>query len=130
MWRLLSHLVLLATASASLVISEVADKGAAGACDGEEWIELHNNGAAAAPLNGLILHDDQGAADEDALALGGSLGAGEYLLLCRKADFEFKIGGSDTVSLSLNDTVVDASVIGWPSPTGRVKTPTSSSTER
>ncbi len=28
MWRLLSHLVLLATASGSLVISEVADKGA------------------------------------------------------------------------------------------------------
>ena len=43
---LLSHLVLLATASASLV-SEVADKGAADACDGEEWIELHNNGDAA-----------------------------------------------------------------------------------
>ena len=35
MWRLLSHLVLLATASASLVISEVADKGGVGgACDG------------------------------------------------------------------------------------------------
>ena len=42
MWRLLSHLALLATASASLVISEVADKGAADACDGEEWVELHN----------------------------------------------------------------------------------------
>ena len=34
---LLWHLVLLATASASLVISEVADKGAADACDGEEY---------------------------------------------------------------------------------------------
>ena len=104
---ILWHLALLATASASLVISEVADKGAADACDGEEWIELHNAGDSAAPLNGLILHDDKGASDEDALALGGSLGTGEYLLLCRKADFEFKIGGSDTVSLSLNDTVVD-----------------------
>ena len=103
---LLWHLALVATAGASLVISEVADKGAADACDGEEWVELHNNGDAAAPLTGLILHDDKGAADEDALALGGSLGAGEYLLLCRKADFEFKIGGSDTVSLSLDDTVV------------------------
>ena len=40
MWRLLSHLFLLATASASLVISEVADKGAADACDGEEWIVM------------------------------------------------------------------------------------------
>ena len=47
MWRLLSHLALLATAGASLVISEVADKGAADACDGEEWVELHNNGDAA-----------------------------------------------------------------------------------
>ena len=45
MWRLLSHLVLLATASASLVISEVADKGAADACDGEEWIDDPANGA-------------------------------------------------------------------------------------
>ena len=102
MWRLLSHLVLLATASASLVISEVADKGAADACDGEEWIELHNAGVTAAELAGLILHDDKGASDEDALALGGSgcvasLGAGEYLLLCRKAEcgFDFKIGGGD-----------------------------------
>ena len=39
MWRLLSHLVLLATAGASLVISEVADKGAdGGVCSGEEWV--------------------------------------------------------------------------------------------
>ena len=54
MWRLLSHLVLLATAGASLVISEVADKGAADACDGEEWIELHNNGDAAASPTGRV----------------------------------------------------------------------------
>ena len=46
-------LALLATASASLVISEVADKGAADACDGEEWVELHNNGDAAAPLTAM-----------------------------------------------------------------------------
>ena len=37
---LLWHLALLATASASLVISEVADKGAADACDGEEWVTV------------------------------------------------------------------------------------------
>ena len=108
---LLWHLALLATASASLVISEVADKGAADACSGEEWIELHNNGDAAAELAGLILHDDKGAADEDALALGGSLGAGEYLLLCRKADFDFKIGGPTAArdaasSLAFGEVVV------------------------
>ena len=51
---ILWHLALLATASASLVISEVADKGAADACDGEEWIELHNNGDAAAELAGGV----------------------------------------------------------------------------
>ena len=101
---LLWHLALLATASASLVISEVADKGAADACDGEEWIELHNAGDAAAELAGLILHDDKGVSDEDALALGGSLGAGEYLLLCRKADFEFKIGGGDTAPRGCSST--------------------------
>ena len=104
---LLSHLVLLATASASLVISEIADKGAADACDGEEWIELHNNGDAGDSLDGLILHDDKGAADEDAYQIFGWLGVGSYLLLCRNEHFAFKIGGGDTVSLSLNDTVVD-----------------------
>ena len=83
---LLWHLALITTASASLVISEVADKGADGVCDGEEWVELHNNGDAAAPLNGLILHDDKGASDEDALALGGAA----ELLFTRK--FFFRLG--------------------------------------
>ena len=101
-------LALVTGASASLVISEIADKdGVGGACDGEEWVELHNAGDATATLDSLFLHDDKGAAHEDALALSGSLGAGEYLLLCRKVDFEFKIGGSDTISISNSGEVVD-----------------------
>ena len=63
---LLWHLALLATASASLVISEVADKGAADACDGEEWIELHNNGD-----KGLFQYDSD---EEDDLMGGGKRG--------------------------------------------------------
>ena len=68
--------------------------------------ELHNAGDATATLDSLFLHDDKGA-HEDALALSGSLGAGEYLLLCRKVDFEFKIGGGDTISISTSGEVVD-----------------------
>ena len=69
-------LALVTGASASLVISEIADKdGVGGACDGEEWVELHNAGDATATLDSLFLHDDNGAADEKALALSGSLGA-------------------------------------------------------
>jgi hypothetical protein len=66
MWRLLSHLVLLATASASLVISEIADKGAADACDGEEWVELHWPGEDA----------DEFFDGEIAIAVGVELGEG------------------------------------------------------
>ena len=67
-------LVLLATASASLVISEVADKGAADACDGEE------SAAAGALLciclachraKGLFQYDSD---EEDDLMGGGKRG--------------------------------------------------------
>ena len=57
-------LALLATASASLVISEVADKGAADACDGEEWVELHR-------AKGLFQYDSD---EEDDLMGGGKRG--------------------------------------------------------
>ena len=70
MWRLLSLLVLLATASASLVISEVADKGAADACDGEEWIAL------AGVANWPGEDADEFFDGEIAIAVGVELGEG------------------------------------------------------
>ena len=64
MWRLLSHLVLLATAGASLVISEVADKGAADACDA-----LHGRTPAIPPS--ILQYDSD---EEDDLMGGGKRG--------------------------------------------------------
>ena len=49
MWRLLSHLVLLATASASLVISEIADKGAADAAVRPSAASISKSAAATEP---------------------------------------------------------------------------------
>jgi Lamin Tail Domain/CotH kinase protein len=101
--------------SADIIISEIADQGTSSACDGgNDWLELYNtatgaseNDTAAFNLSGLILHDDQGVNDTSAYTFpqGQQLGPGEYLVLCMEGTNDpltspqFKIGGSDTITL-------------------------------
>jgi len=88
--------------SSSIVINEVAYSGSGeDICDGEDWIELLNtDDRVVMDLTNYILHDDKGAEDEDAKTFtGGTLALGEYLVLCRKVDFDFGIGTDDTVTL-------------------------------
>ena len=90
---------------ADLRVNEVADKGTSDTCDGKDWIELHNAGTGIADLSGMVLVDDKGFGDEDqyTFANGSSLSGGEYLVLCKNADFAFGIGGHDTVTLFAAD---------------------------
>ena len=90
---------------ADLRVNEVADKGTSDTCDGKDWIELHNAGTGTADLSGMVLVDDKGFGDEDqyTFANGSSLSDGEYLVLCKNADFSFGIGGHDTVTLFAAD---------------------------
>ena len=98
------------------MISEVADQGTSdGTCDGDDWVELHNVGDTAASLDGLVLHDDKGADDEDARVFSAgsaTIDADGYLVLCQGVDFEFKIGGDDTVTLLEADGVTVLSSMG------------------
>ena len=97
---------------ADLRVNEVADKGTSDTCDGKDWIELHNAGTGTADLSGMVLVDDKGFGDEDqyTFATGSSLPGGEYLVLCKNADFAFGIGGQDTVTLfAANGTEVSTS---------------------
>ena len=86
---------------AILRVNEVADKGTSDTCDGKDWIELHNAGTGTADLSGMVLVDDERFGDEGryTFANGSSLSGGEYLVLCRSADFAFGIGGDDAVTL-------------------------------
>ena len=91
-----------ATAQAAIVITEVAPKGSAGTCGGEDWIELHNDGDAAVDLAGYKLHDDKGVAHVDTYTFAdSSIAADEFKLLCGDSagNFQFGIGGEDTVTL-------------------------------
>lgn len=127
MTKLVSHLLgilllfLSTTAHAALVISEIADKGSGSdTCDGEDWIELFNNGAETVSLADHVLHDDKGVTHEEAYAFGDNvtIGSNEYLVLCTKLKVEdgvadpsspqFGIGGSDTISLVRKITGADA----------------------
>ena len=91
-------------------INEVADKGSPNTCSGSDWVELFNQHSQPVSLAGLVLHDDNGAADSRAFALSKlapdqqTMAAGAYLLLCVQGDGvgspAFKIGGDDTVSLT------------------------------
>jgi len=115
-------------ARANVVISEIAYKGTNNSnnnnnniCGERDWIELYNNNnnneeeAAVFDLSGYILHDNKGFGDEDAhtFAEGTSIGAGEYLLLCRDTDFSFGIGADDTVTL-VGPTGIETSSVELP----------------
>jgi len=122
--KLLTSLLLLLTSSltainAAVLISEVADKGSAGVCNGNDWIELYNSDSDPVDLTGWILHDDNGPSDADAFTFTGNdnvLNAGDYLLLCNKLTNDlmspqFGIGGDDTLTL-LDANLAVASTVG------------------
>eukprot|EP00586_Coscinodiscus_wailesii_P017519 CAMPEP_0172498484 /NCGR_PEP_ID=MMETSP1066-20121228/113460_1 /TAXON_ID=671091 /ORGANISM="Coscinodiscus wailesii, Strain CCMP2513" /LENGTH=886 /DNA_ID=CAMNT_0013271771 /DNA_START=53 /DNA_END=2713 /DNA_ORIENTATION=- len=102
------------SAHGTILINEVAYSGSGdGRCNGEDWVELFNNGTNATSLEGYVLHDDKGKNDEDAMKLSSNdgntsaiLAAGEYRVLCKDVDFFFGIGYSDTVTLLNQDGVV------------------------
>ena len=113
-------------AMANVVISEIADKGTADACNGNnDWVELYNNGSDAVDLAGWILHDDKGPDDEEAFTFGSSSGssnviaAGEFLLLCMELEDDvnslspqFGIGDTDTITLLDTTTMSNTSSSG------------------
>jgi hypothetical protein len=116
--------------AAGLQINEVADKGDPDdRCAGADWVELRNPTPGELPLEGLVLSDDKGPSDADALILGAAgcplaLSAGELLLLCREGaasvggasfagcGFAFGIGGEDAVSLHAVDGALVDEVVG------------------
>jgi CotH kinase protein/Lamin Tail Domain len=116
--------------SAAIIISEIADQGTSSACEGgSDWLELYNTADTAAvnettagafDLSGLILHDDQGVNDTAAYTFpqGQQLAPGEYLVLCMEGTSDpltspqFKIGGSDTLTLFNPATQVIVASVG------------------
>jgi hypothetical protein len=92
----------------AVIINEVASDTAGDVCGGEDWVEIVNVGDVTVPdLSAIILTDDNGPDDSDAAHLPAiSLAPGAYKLLCRDVDFDFGIGGDDTVSLYYNDTAL------------------------
>ena len=98
----------------AVIISEVADKGSRYACDGNDWIELHNSGADVVSLDGYTLHDDRGPSGIESFFFGGNGGAetispGDYLLVC---NLPFGIGGRDQVTLRDPEGIVESSTGG------------------
>lgn len=106
------------TCLASVIVNEVAYKGSEGQCDGEDWIELLNtdSGSAVNLLN-YTIHDDNGPFEYPNNIPSMSIAPGEYKVLCRKVDFEFGIGSTDTITL-LDESGSELSSVSLPG-TGR-----------
>ena len=96
---------------ASILITEVSDKGTSNAyaCNGEDWIELYNNGNYDIDLgDGYVIFDDQGYQSDDAFPFPTktTILAGTYRLVCTKGDIDtpqFGIGSDDTLTLIRNN---------------------------
>ena len=102
----------------NVVINEVADKGNPSICvDSADYVELKNTGSTPLDLTGLVLHDDDAIHDGTAYVFPTNtstniLDPNAFLVLCQAADFAFKIGGSDTITLLHLDSGVAISVAG------------------
>ena len=114
---LLSSLLLIAfqpdfLQASSVLINEIAYSGTgSNQCNGEDWVALLNQGTEAVSLSSFVLHDDKGKDDKDAVTLPNiTMQPDELLILCRKGDFEFGIGSSDTVTLLDGEGLVQSSV--------------------
>ena len=92
--------------TSTVVLNEVADKGSGkDVCDGEDWVELYNYGAAAVDIGGWHLADEKGVLHSDVYMFQKAdnvIPGYSFKLLCKETHFQFGIGGTDTVSL-LND---------------------------
>lgn len=90
----------------SVVVNEVADKGALRACGGTEnttgapFIELKNNGTEKNDISSFVLYDNKGLSSPDAVKFpsGTIIDAGQFLLLCQ-GDLKFEINGDDIITL-------------------------------
>lgn len=92
--------ILSSQVEAEVIVSEVAYKGSPDQCNGEDWVEIFNDGTAEVNLLNYTLHDDKGKDDEDAKLLPEiRVAPGEFLLLCNSVDFDFGIGRSDVITL-------------------------------
>jgi len=89
--------------SSTVVLNEVADKGSAEVCDGEDWVELYNYGAEPIDIGGWHLADEKGVLHSDVYIFVDNdahiMKAYSFMLLCKVSHFEFGIGGTDTVTL-------------------------------
>ena len=79
-----------------VVINEVADKAVIAGCNGTDYIELYNEGTAAADVSNFRLRDDANATF--IIPNNTIITAFGYKLFCQ-SDFLFGIGGNDTVTL-------------------------------
>lgn len=90
-----------------VVLNEVASSGSSnGQCNGEDWVELYNDGFDTLSLDNYTLYDDKGPGDDSVMTLSqtsgslSNLAAGEYKVLCKGIDFSFGIGSKDTITLA------------------------------
>ena len=101
------------TAVLQLLLSELSDKGSAGTCAGEDWVEVYNPGPEAVDL-ALAQLCDPGKCS----ALGAAdLAAGGYAVLCKDVDFSFGLSEADVITLR----AADAAATDCPRRPGAVK---------
>lgn len=103
------------TCEAAIILNEVAYKGSNGQCNGEDWIELFNNGLNETNLERYVLHDDKGKDGKNAKVFSNfTMAANELKVLCQGNDFDFGIGSDDTVTLldDNNNTVSTTALPG------------------
>lgn len=93
-------------------ISEVAPMGSLGACNGEAWVELFNDGFGVVNIAGFVLSDTSGAGEYTFPEF--VLAARAFAVVCAVETFQFAIQEGDTVTLSdaMGIFLSDTGVIG------------------
>jgi CotH kinase protein/Lamin Tail Domain len=89
-----------------VVINEISDKGTSeDVCEGNDWIELYNNGGADVALEAYGLHDDKGFGHAESFIFPADsmISSKQYLLLCTGMNDpmspQFGISKDDTITL-------------------------------
>ncbi|MGQ0721678.1 MAG: lamin tail domain-containing protein [Candidatus Eiseniibacteriota bacterium] len=71
----------------------------------DEWLELHNAGAAAVDVTGWLVGDSSGGAATPRMGLAGSIPAGGYLFVTGEMSSDWEsLNGFPAVGLSLNNS--------------------------
>mmetsp|Transcript_35838 Transcript_35838/g.93838 ORF Transcript_35838/g.93838 Transcript_35838/m.93838 type:complete len:778 (-) Transcript_35838:369-2702(-) len=85
----------------ALLISEVAPRGTASVCSGEDWVEIVNNGVTEVDLQGYMLSDRKGVSDASVYTFPSTrIEAGGYSVICKgTGGFSFGVGVNDSVTL-------------------------------